>query len=183
MELVALAGYAGVGKDACADFLAKKYGFFHVKFADQIKAMVGGLLGVPARRFEDRDWKESPIDWLGRSPRELLQTLGTEWGREMVHPDIWVRATIRRINYMTRVVISDCRFDNEAAAVKAAGGKVIQIIRPGYDPVNSHKSETALSPHLVDRVLVNDGTLDGLLWHLVWKLDGLGFQMSPREEE
>lgn len=183
MELIALAGYGGVGKDACAEYLAKSYGFYHLKFADAIKTMVGAMLGVPARRFEDRQWKEAEIEWLGKTPRQLLQTLGTEWGREMVHPDIWVRTTMHRCRFMSRVVISDCRFDNEAEAVRAAGGRVVLIERPGYTPVNAHKSETSLSPQNVDRVLLNDADLPDLFKHLVWKLDGMGFRLERREQE
>jgi hypothetical protein len=181
MNIVALSGYAGVGKDACAEMLVRRYGFYHCKFADVIKQMVGQMLGVPARRFEDREWKETIVPWLGRTPRELLQTLGTDWGRELVHPDVWVKTTMYRVRFMSRVVVSDCRFDNEAQAVRDAGGKVINITRPGFDPVNDHRSEIALSPASIDRGLINDGSLEHLFRDLVWKMDSLGYQLELQE--
>lgn len=41
-------------------------------------------------------------------------------------------------------IITDCRFPNEAQAIKDRGGIVIRIDRPGFTPVNLHPSETSL---------------------------------------
>lgn len=173
MKLVAFAGYGGSGKDAAADYIAERYGFYRLKFAGTIKAMVGVMLNVPPRKIEDRAWKESPIEWLDGqvTPRQLLQTLGTEWGRTLVHPDVWVRATMNRVAGMGWVVISDCRFDNEAQAVRAAGGLVIWIDRPGYGPVNEHESETALSDSCIDQRIANDSGLPGLFKQIDWVME------------
>ena len=59
-------------------------------------------------------------------------------------------------------VITDCRFENEAMAVKSQGGIVVRINRPGVHPVNAHGSEVGLDNYLFDYVINNDGTLDEL---------------------
>lgn len=51
------------------------------------------------------------------SPRRVLQLLGDEWGRQMIHPDIWTRTNRRQLqSYMDlgeKVVIVDARFQND----------------------------------------------------------------------
>lgn len=60
------------------------------KFADKLKAMICVLLGCTIEQLEDRDFKETPLPELGNmTPRDLMISLGTEWGREMVTPNIW----------------------------------------------------------------------------------------------
>lgn len=60
------------------------------KFADNLKTMICTLLGCTREQLEDRDFKETPIPELGnKTPRDLMISLGTEWGREMVDPNVW----------------------------------------------------------------------------------------------
>lgn len=123
------------------------------------------------------------------TPRYALQTLGTEWGRacyENVWADLGVRRALDYLNmrnwtadeeaaaYMgshrsNTVVITDCRFINEAKAVRAAGGEVWRIVRPGSGLSGSaalHPSEAEQeSPEflaLVTRTIQNTGTLEDL---------------------
>ena len=49
---------------------------------------------------------------------ELLQVLGTEYGRKLLGDDVWVKVLKRRVDYWLRVephliIIDDCRFENE----------------------------------------------------------------------
>ena len=37
--------------------------------------------------------------WGGKTPRYLMQTLGTEWGRMMVDGDLWVELCCVRIRW------------------------------------------------------------------------------------
>lgn len=62
----------------------------------------------------------------------------------------------------TNWIITDCRFPNEADAVKREGGYVIRIKRPFVKPVNYHQSEIALDNYDFDYVLNNDGELKNL---------------------
>lgn len=103
--------------------------------------------------------------------RYALQQLGTEWGRSCF-PDVWAALGVRRAlayletNPAGLAVITDCRFINEARAVREAGGEVWRIVRPGAGLGTAHPSETEQqSPEfeaLVDEDVYNTGTLDNL---------------------
>jgi hypothetical protein len=83
MILIGLHGKAHAGKDTVGQMLVG-YGLDRVAFADPIKRMLIEGLGLTAEHF-DSPLKEEPIPWLGKSPRQLMQTLGTEWGRDLVN--------------------------------------------------------------------------------------------------
>lgn len=55
----------------------------------------------------------------GIKNRRLLQFIGTEAGRDTIHPDIWIQAAHTRIaNGAYPIIVSDdLRFDNEASVV------------------------------------------------------------------
>ena len=67
-------------------------GFLCLPFAAPLKAMFAALGIAPAPRDDPRVWRETPHPLLcGRTPRQALQTLGTEWGRDCIGDDVWVR--------------------------------------------------------------------------------------------
>ena len=71
--------------------------------------------------------KNAPISWLsGVTGRSLLQSLGTEWGRNIVGQDIWVQAMEQKFqsSYAPLRIIDDLRFENEAHMVRRLGGEV-----------------------------------------------------------
>jgi len=90
MRLIGLTGPAGSGKDTVARLLCEQHGFVQIAFADPLRAMLKAGLGLTDEHFNNREDKEAPLEWLGKSPRQLLQTLGTEWGRRQVHPHLWL---------------------------------------------------------------------------------------------
>ena len=95
------------------------------------------------------------------TPRILMQMLGTEFGRDMVHPNLWVNALfseylpkklsigIDKYGVQTIIdkdpnwVITDVRFSNEVKAVKDRGGMLIRVDRDS-DSKDSHVSENEL---------------------------------------
>jgi hypothetical protein len=167
--VVAFAGAIGSGKSTAAGVLREVVSLRRMSFAQPIRAMLEAL-GVPADRLTDPVLKAAPIAWLGgRTPRQLMQTLGTEWGRAVCGPDIWTGAVQRAIlAHMAAplegwrpVVLDDCRFDNEAAMVRRLGGVVVQIVRTGH-AASAHASEQGISPELVDAIVSNDGTEEEL---------------------
>lgn len=142
--IVALTGYAGSGKSTAAAHLVERHGFTLVKFAGPLKSMMRAL-GLGAREIEG-DLKEVPCKLLGgKTPRHAMQTLGTEWGRNLICSNLWVNVAMLGVYEVIdrggRVVIDDCRFDNEALAVRLAGGRIVRIHRDGVGPVNAHQSE------------------------------------------
>lgn len=167
--LVGLCGAAGCGKDTLAHALVLKDGFEQYRFADPLKRMLREFQ-VEDHVWEDRELKEAPLPWLGRSPRYLAQTLGTEWGRSLVHEDVWVmlaRERWRRLNEGDKglLVVSDVRFINEARWIKSEGGCLLQILRPGHNARidnKGHVSEQGIPGHMVSGIVYNDGTKDEL---------------------
>lgn len=85
------------------------------------------------------------------SPRRAFQLFGTEWGR-LIDDNIWLDTAPR-----DNVIITDVRFDNEAEYFSKLGAEVIQVVRPGFRPVNSaHVSENGVSLPLIDYTINND---------------------------
>jgi hypothetical protein len=175
--LIGLCGPAGAGKNTLAELLtdSDRCSFHQLAFADPLYECISVITGISVAGLQQRDAKEAVIPWLGKSPRQMLQTLGTEWGRETVNPHIWIRIAIERaIPHLATgrgVVITDVRFDNEAQAIVDAGGEVWRVIRPGWkcldDGTAAHQSEAGVSEHLIARTIDNSGSLDDLKRQLV----------------
>jgi hypothetical protein len=157
-KIIGFAGPAGAGKDTAASFVP---GAVTIHFADPLYAMLSVMLGVPECALRDRNFKERIIPWIGKSPRQLLQTLGTEWGRDVIGPDLWVRVAMGRVDALAVpvVCIPDVRFANESDWIRAEGGKVFYIRneRDGRIEVARHKSEESFTEAMADGVIVNDG--------------------------
>ena len=165
-RLIGLAGFKQSGKTTIADHMENEHGFAHLSFAGPMRSFMQIFLGVAEPGFDLERDKEKVIPWLGTTPRDIMQKMGTEFGREMIHEEMWVRRCLRAAEYNhgnnRNVVISDVRFANEARAIRDAGGEVWWINRPGCEP-SGHASEQGLPVHLVDHILDNDGDLDLLL--------------------
>jgi aromatic ring-cleaving dioxygenase len=97
----------------------------------------------------------------------MAQTLGTEWGRELVHPQLWVMMAQRRWDAARAagidLVITDVRFENEVEWLRGAGGRLIYLARPDAEPVSAHASEQYSTATLADWLIYNDKTIDILL--------------------
>ena len=163
-RIIGFTGPAGAGKDLAASMVP---GACRIAFADPIYQGLSAMLGIPEGVLRNRTEKENPIVGIGASPRQLLQTLGTEWGRQMVREDIWLRVAFWRWEQLAAggvslIVVPDVRFSNEARLIRENGGEVWMIHRPGVEPVAAHSSEAGLPLKLIDRLIVNDGTVDQL---------------------
>ena len=127
--------------------------------------------------WEDRERKEKPIPWLGVSPRYMAQTLGTEWGRECIRPDVWVVLAMGRWHQINaagkgRMVIPDVRFINEAEWIKE-NGILLEVKRddnPHEIDNPDHASEMGIGNVKPHAVVHNDGTKEELrlkAWDIV----------------
>jgi hypothetical protein len=164
---------AGSGKSEVAKRLCGVHGYTLVKFADPLKAMARGLfegMGISAGTIErmiEGDLKEQPIPGLkSATPRQVMQTLGTEWGREAIEEDLWVKTGVKKaqsiIDAGGRVVIDDMRFPNEWAYVYGMDNSMLVAVhRPGQ-PKGQSRYEGMLCDFRFDCVLVNDETLEVL---------------------
>lgn len=160
-RVVGFAGYAGCGKTSAAEAT----GGLVLGFADPLYAGLAAMLGVSEDQLRARATKELAMP-CGRSPRDLLRTLGTEWGRSLVREDLWVWRMRQRVEAAGRagaalVAICDVRFPNETAFVRELAGEVWWIDRPGIE-AGDHVSDLSVRPLDCDRYLKNAGTLDDL---------------------
>lgn len=172
--LIGLCGPAGCGKTTIAEGLRDRRGFKIVSFADPLYDAVSLITGLPVEKLKDRTVKERELPGIGRSPRFLLQTLGTDWGREMVSEDIWVRAAMARIQPDEDVVVPDVRFDNEAEAIADTGGQVFYVVRPGWRCLEahaaSHASERGVSIDKLSGFIDNSGLADQAVQNLLERI-------------
>lgn len=131
--------------------------------------------------------------------RKLLQLMGTDACRNIIHENIWVNSLfvgykdeseqyytgiedsgVKETAYEKPVypnwIISDCRYPNEAQAIKDRGGIVVRINRPiasGSKMIDKigefkvkgglHASETSLDTWEFDYIIDNSGTIEELL--------------------
>lgn len=164
-RIIGFAGPKRVGKDTAGQVLVD-VGYTKVAFADPLKLMMVSLLSIRGAshteivQMLEGDLKEVPSDYLsGQSPRYAMQTLGTEWGREIMANDFWIDAFNSRVALLKaagkKIVITDVRFDNEATAIRAQGGLVVHIDRPRPGYHDPHKSEAPITRLAEDMVLEN----------------------------
>lgn len=169
-QLILLSGKQGSGKTTILNALVEclqycqNIGIVTFKFAD------------PIYRFHDMIWAEMQntygIDRKTVKDRNLLQLIGTDWGRNTVDPDIWAKAAKTHWNSqcalaeskgLKRVIgiIDDLRFPNELATFKDEGifvrleaSEEVRKNRSGHWDGQQHESETALDKFEFDWDLV-----------------------------
>tara|TARA_R100000951_G_scaffold106119_1_gene100462 strand:- start:107 stop:637 length:531 start_codon:yes stop_codon:yes gene_type:complete len=150
-SIIGLAGPSTVGKSTIARRLKSIFssgspeGEIH-SFASNIRLALY-VMGLEVN-YED---KEAPV-YKDKSTRDLMKSLGTEWGRNSVGLNIWVDLLMQRIDKSDApaAIIDDVRFANEAQAIRNRGGIVIELSREGVQYNGAHATELGLDKSLVD---------------------------------
>lgn len=170
-HLIGLTGYAGAGKDLVAALLSMR-GYTRMAFADAVREEAVTLIGQDAPAELDEDLRGmlssgalSRLDFYSKptlpAVRRILQQYGTEYRRGM-DPRYWVNIVEEKIALTTSpIVISDVRFPNESAWIKARGGVLWRVLRPGLKS-DGHVSESIHQAIKEDRMIGNDGDLQHL---------------------
>ena len=111
------------------------------------------------------------------TPRKLMQLLGTEAGREIIHPNIWVNALFAdyKGKYLGATddmkepvemcfpnwIITDVRFPNEAKAIKDRGGIVIRVERKPFNRAGGMEGNKQFSKQIEEDTHPSETALDG----------------------
>ena len=168
--IIGLHGRAQAGKDTVYERALAIWGAGIVErrsFADKLYESAAAALGV--RPADLRDWKTNPAAnvyvgglhtvWNSETVREYLQRYGTEAHRDIFGEDFWVQQLDLTGHSNRLVFVTDVRFDNEAAAIRRAGGKIIEVIGDKAGAYQ-HRSEAGLTDP-PDYVIYNTVRDDG----------------------
>jgi len=154
--LIGIAGSKGSGKDTMADYLCDRYQYQKRAFADPIKDLCRSLFHLSMDQLTDPVMKETVDPRWQKSPRQILQIVGTDLFRHHYHEDFWLQHFEQWYLSLQhhpsredlgsppqiRVVCSDIRFQNELDLIHRLGGQVVRIHRSSYVfPPDSHESE------------------------------------------
>lgn len=161
MIIIGIAGPAQSGKSTLAGEFRRLVEFRGHKYAEQpfagpLKRMLASI-GVDVSDLS----KNAPVPFLdGKvTPRVMMQTLGTEWGRRLA-PNLWLCVWRNELDDSAHTVcVPDVRFDNEAELIRSLGGVIIHVQRkPTADmlAVPAHASEAGIKRAKGDIIFRND---------------------------
>ena len=186
-KVIAFTGKAGAGKSTAANWILRNHPkAMKMSFAQPLKKMFYELIrhSIPKAwphtpiEYIDGALKEDPIPFLSnRTGRELMQSLGTEWGRNTVQQDFWVSIAQGKLERLLGdertasdtpqilAVYDDVRFQNEADMIRSYDGLIVNIQRPltktTSDTTTNHASEQqTIEP---DLVWENDATEEAFI--------------------
>jgi hypothetical protein len=183
-RIILLVGYARAGKDTVADNIVQLHDdveliCFTQKFAEPLYQMMHSMF-VETGAFEDGEFDKN--EYVPFAPnqvtfRKALQTLGTEWGRDVLGDNLWANLLCARISNLPNafpgivelgctIVVSDCRFVNEATTLREAFSNVEiwSVVRDQSEPQLQHRSEQEIETlfTMSDVVIDNNGSYDEL---------------------
>lgn len=173
-SLIGLGGYVYSGKDAFADVLENRLGWYKTYMSKALRESLEVL--NPWVAFDTKGRlirfaelvKELGYEKAKEFPevRALLQRMGTEVGRKLWNEDFWVDLcfddAIKHLERGKPTVVTGIRYPNELKVIQNLGGTSVWVSRPGYSAVNAHSSDNSLVEEDFDFIFKNDGTLEDL---------------------
>lgn len=165
--IIGLAGGKGAGKSTVARCIRYKFGYKILSFAQPIKDMLISM-GLQEYDVNDPDLKEIVNKEFTKSPRYMMQSLGSEWGRALISDRIWITCLERRMAPYLDYVIDDVRFENEAEFIRSKGGKIIHVERHKLGTLGDlHISEAGIPEEFIDKTIKNLSPYGGDLENVV----------------
>ena len=184
IRLIGLIGKAGSGKDT----FAKELGWESVAYADALKQFCIDYLGCTHDDIYTQEGKMRDNPEWGMTNREILQRVGTEAMRCGFHKDVWVKILKRRVQKLLdegkKVVVTDCRFENECQMVEDLGGILIEITRDGEQgnltaSEKQHPSEQTIDRRFVTFTVENNGTVEEMMLDFTKKFADFSEKILP----
>lgn len=177
--LVGLCGYRGAGKSEVSKGAANIQGYKHMGFSDTLYQMLIAF-GIPRTVVFDKSrWDEPRPELNGLTTRYACDTLGTDWGRNLIGKDIWANRTVAKACEHLRttdklVIIDNVRFPEEAQAIINADGVLIAFHRPRLKKDLSREAEQHID--FIQRRLcrldfVNNSHIDDAVQRFIWTLE------------
>lgn len=180
--IIGLVGSKKSGKSTIAEYLVSNHGFHEISFADPLKKLVVELFDLTPEQVHTQNKKESVDPQLQVTPRQLLQTVGTDLFRvtlkrvlptlSIPYDSIWIAKAYNKILKIiledpnAKIVISDVRFRNESDMVRDLGGFLIRVTRNNisecFSNIDNHSSETEMLSIATNGSIHNNGTLEDL---------------------
>lgn len=161
--IIGIAGRKFHGKSTVAGMLRGT----RMSFANPIKEMLA-VLGLPLASLYG-DAKEVPQPLLdGQTARWAMQSLGTDWGRNMLTRNLWMNVLRKRIEEDPSeiIIIDDVRFESEVKMIQDLGGFILAVQRerppPWWKRLFLHESERLDFDKYQIPVIQNTGTVDEL---------------------
>lgn len=207
-RLIVLSGEAGAGKDSVADILVADHSFEKFSLSEEMKLFCQRVfswsddqLWGPShfRNAPDPKWARSCPRLNGmckkcddcdggvindNSPRRVLQLLGDEWARQMIHPDIWTMSARpgleARLSAGARIVINDARFANDRDNLAAwLGAKRVDVRAP-----NRRSDGASWRMHASERSRPTDDQVEAIIVNPEsWPFPGLGERVATTVTE
>ena len=149
MQLTGLMGKMHHGKDAFFAAVRDHDPFVvRLAFGDDLKREVAAACGVTPDYINAHKARFRPI----------LQWWGTDFRRAQFGEDYWLKQMATALAAQSpgaTVLITDVRFANEAALVRARGGRLVKVVRLNYAPPagEGHASETELDRVIPDETI------------------------------
>jgi hypothetical protein len=145
-KIIGFAGLIGSGKGTAADHLINNHNYVGLSFAASVKDCLSVIFHwdrnlLEGNTSEGREWRET-VDryWSEKlqidnfTPRMAMQYIATDLFRNHFNDAIWIYSLEKKIlDLNCNVVISDCRFPNEATMLRNLGAKIFRVAR-GDDP-------------------------------------------------
>lgn len=182
-HIIGLIGEKGSGKDTFADYYINRFQtitthekttnrYVTLSFAEPLKQICQILYPQStANDFENRDLKEKKSTRFdNKSPREIMQTIGTDLFRNHYDEHIWTKLMIKKISAIekdTNIIITDIRFENELRAIQSLqNDNEITIFkierRLKKDDRSNHVTEQNINTLYCDNMITiqNNGSID-----------------------
>lgn len=167
--VIGLTGRKKSGKDTVCEIIgelltAQRVSWKRIAFADPLKEELAAACGVTVEEINaQKDRYRGGLQWWG-----------TEF-RRTDDPDYWVKQAVKKIrqSLASVVIVTDCRFDNEAEAITQLGGVVLSVHRRGATVADYHASEGGVDVRYVSADIHNIGTIEDLRSDVIHALESL----------